>query len=118
MIITLTEPCWRQVDSDGHDYPEDPGPCHFETEAEAVKTLTPPGWPPLAEGGSIRPYATPCVMLARDCCDIPVEDDEFGGIHFPDEETAREMASFYELRIVGDRVVCGPDIDCDSEEEL
>lgn len=108
-IRTLPAACWRLVDPDGKDYPPDPGSSHYDSEEAAVSTsrwyVDDPALTPV-------PYARPCVMVVCDGCGADPEDDEFGRIHFPDEQTAAGYLDLYDYVRVGDRVWC---VDCKTE---
>ncbi len=105
-IVTEPAPCWRLVDPDGKDYPEDPGAAHHATRAEAEEAL--PYWSKDGPALAVQQYETPCVMLLCDGCGDDPQDDEFGIIHFPDVATAHSAADWYEYTVVNGRAWCEP----------
>jgi hypothetical protein len=98
--------CWRLVDVDGANYPndEDFGPYHYESKsaAEAVRFYTDD--PPL----TAVPFAAPCVVVTCDGCKKAVEDYDSGStVHFASVKEAKDLAdSAYEFSIIDDTAWC------------
>lgn len=103
-IVTEPAPCWRLVDADGNDYPEDPGAAHHATREEAEAGVA--EWD--TNVLTVQPFDRPCVMLLCDGCGDDPEDDEYHHVHFPDEATTVSMADVYDFTVVNGRVWCEP----------
>jgi len=98
MLTTHPDPCWHLVDAKGREFdPHGDGTPHYTTRVEADAEASRRGDDSL----TARQFAQPCVTVAcsDDDCDAEPEDDVWGTIHFPDEETARDLADVYDFTI-------------------
>lgn len=109
-LKTLDAPCWRLTTANGADHNDpDPGPAHFDTEADAAKRADYSLIDDHDDQGRLTPkqWDQPCVLIVCDGCGADPEDDEYAHIHFPDEETARAMVGVYDWAMAYDTAAVG-----------
>lgn len=101
MLRHLSAACWHLVKNDGSiwDPDDDDGGAHFEMEIQAQERITALRY--RGDGAAATPklFNGVCVVVTCDECDEGPEDGVWGEIHFPDESTARSMASAYGFTI-------------------
>lgn len=105
MIETQPAPCWRLVLPDGTDYDEGEGAAHHDTEKDAAEqavAVADRHWPQPGPAVTPQQWEQPCALVSCDGCGADPDDDVWGHIHFPDEQTARAMASAYDYRVEPD----------------
>ncbi len=113
MLTSQPDPCHYLAHPDGSWWePAGDGTPHYDSADKATKRIgsEADGVP---AGLIVEQFAGPCWTITCDgedgSCDNVPDDDVWGTIHFPDEDTARSMADLYDFTVDPDGRAWCPD---------